>query len=205
MNKRLGLVLFRLAFGSLGFITILTQLIYLDHHKALNTLNFFSYFTILSNVFSVLALLIGAFYLLRRRKLTSTDNLLRNCVVLYMAVTGIIYATLLSGLSLGLLLPWVNDVLHRLMPIVIVVDWLYEPSKIKLKQIPLLFVFPIIFVVYTLIRGPIVHWYPYPFLNPTLPGGYGRVLLYCVGILVLFFVLSWLMAYSSRKLKRHIG
>jgi hypothetical protein len=34
-------------------------------------------------------------------------------------------------------------------------------------------------------RGAAVHWYPYPFLNPTHSGGYARVALYAV-VLALF-------------------
>jgi hypothetical protein len=33
-----------------------------------------------------------------------------------------------------------------------------------------------------MIRGPIVGWYPYPFLNPAQPGGYGAVAVYVVAI-----------------------
>jgi hypothetical protein len=124
-----------------------------------------------------------------------------------MAVTGIVYAALLSGENLGLLLPWVNFVLHMLMPVVVVADWLYQPSRtnLRIKQSPLLLIFPIIFVAYSLIRGPIVGWYPYPFLNPSKAGGYIGVALYCLGILVLFLILSKLLIYSGNKLKRHIS
>jgi hypothetical protein len=124
-----------------------------------------------------------------------------------MAVTGIVYAALLSGENLGLLLPWVNFVLHMLMPVVVVADWLYQPSrtKLRIKQSPLLLIFPVIFVAYSLIRGPIVGWYPYPFLNPSKAGGYVGVALYCLGILVLFLVLSKLLIYSGNRLKRHIS
>ena len=206
MNKRLTLIAARLVFGILDLVAITIQVIYLVHNRALNLVNFFSYFTILSNVFAALVLIISTLYLLRKRKPSHTEDLIRSGAVLYMAVTGIIYATLLSGQSLGLLMPWVNDVLHRLMPVIVVADWLYQPArtKLKLKQIPLLFIFPIVFVVYTLIRGPIVHWYPYPFLDPSKSGGYSGVALYCIGILVLFYILSWLLVYSGNKLRRHV-
>jgi hypothetical protein len=206
MNKRLGLITFRLAFGFLDLVAIVYQVIYLSQHKALNLVNFFSYFTILSNVFATYVLIIGALYLLRKRKPSHLEDTIRSATVLYMAVTGIVFAVLLSGQNLGLLMPWVNDVLHKIMPVVVVADWLYQParSKLKMKQIPTLLIFPIAFLVYSLIRGPIVNWYPYLFLNPTKSGGYLGVALYCVGILVLFVVLSKLLIYSGNKLKRHV-
>jgi hypothetical protein len=207
MNKRLALVIFRLVFGLLDLVALTVQVLYLIHHKALDLVNFFSYFTILSNIFVSFMLIAGAIYLLRRRKPTHSEELVRNATVLYMAVTGIVYATLLAGQSLGLLLPWVNAVLHMIMPVVVVADWLYQPprTKLKMKQLPLLMIFPITFLGYSLIRGPIVGWYPYLFLNPSKAGGYIGVTLYCLGILVLFFVLGWLLNISGGKLKRHIA
>ena len=206
MNKRLALITFRLAFGLLDLVAIVFQVIYLSQHHALNMVNFFSYFTILSNVFATYVLIIGALYLLRKRKPSHMEDTIRSATVLYMAVTGIVFAVLLSGQNLGLLLPWVNDVLHRIMPVVVVADWLYQParSKLKMKQVPSLLIFPIAFLVYSLIRGPIVNWYPYLFLNPSKSGGYAGVAGYCVGILMLFVVLSWLLIYSGNTLKRHI-
>jgi hypothetical protein len=143
---------------------------------------------------------------MRKQKPSRLFDGIQNATVLYMAVTGIVYATLLTGQNLGLLVPWVNDVYHRIMPIVIVADWLYQPArtKLKVKHIWLLLIFPIVFLFYSLIRGPIVGWYPYPFLNPRKAGGYLGVAAYCVGILVLFIVLSRLLLYSGTKLKRHV-
>jgi hypothetical protein len=38
-------------------------------------------------------------------------------------------------------------------------------------------------LAYTLVKGPIVGKYPYPFLDPA-NGGYGTVAVYCVAILL---------------------
>ena len=44
--------------------------------------------------------------------------------------------------------------------------------------------FPIAWVVYTMIRGAVVDWYPYPFLDPAVePGvGLGGVAVYVIAI-----------------------
>ncbi|MGR5862865.1 Pr6Pr family membrane protein [Bacillus pacificus] len=39
--------------------------------------------------------------------------------------------------------------------------------------------FPFFYVLYSLIRGPIVNWYPHPFLDPRI-SGYGRGTFYTV-------------------------
>ena len=50
-------------------------------------------------------------------------------------------------------------------------------------------VFPLVWTAYTLIRGAIVDWYPYPFLDHRLHS-IGVVALYVVGIAVAFFVVE---------------
>ncbi|HVA11418.1 MAG TPA: hypothetical protein VNG32_04630, partial [Candidatus Dormibacteraeota bacterium] len=89
MNKRKTLALVRLAFGALVIVAITAQLIYLDQHRVLYLVNFFSYFTILSNIFAALSLIISGLYLLRGRKPTPAQEIIRSATVLYMAVTGI--------------------------------------------------------------------------------------------------------------------
>lgn len=147
--------------------------------------NFFSFFTIDSNILSVVVLLVGAVLLLQGR---GEDPLwfavARASVTAYMATTGIVYNTLLRGVEVseGATLGWSNEILHVAGPLVVVVDWLFAPGRRRLewKHIGLIVVFPIVWAVYTMIRGPFVQdptqavlnpdyvigWYPYPFLNP---------------------------------------
>jgi hypothetical protein len=51
-------------------------------------------------------------------------------------------------------------------------------------------VYPLVYFAYSLIRGAIVHWYPYPFLDPRYPGGYGRIALYAVVLAVVMALLA---------------
>jgi hypothetical protein len=41
--------------------------------------------------------------------------------------------------------------------------------------------------------------YPYPFLNPANVGGYGGVLVYSLGIIALFLVVSWILIYIGQQ------
>ena len=54
-------------------------------------------------------------------------------------------------------------------------------------------------MVYSLIRGPIIDWYPYPYFDPNNPVGYGAVALYGVGIAVGVGLFVWLVALLSRR------
>ncbi|WP_291036992.1 Pr6Pr family membrane protein [Herbiconiux sp.] len=148
--------------------------------------NFFSYFTILSNALAALALLIGAYYSFTVRRDPAWYNLSLAAVVTYMATTGVVYNLLLRSISLdqGSTVPWSNEVLHLIAPIYVVVVWILTPGKSPLKwsAIGAIVAFPLVWSVYTMIRGPLVGWYPYPFLNPAQPGGYGAVAVYIVAV-----------------------
>jgi len=50
--------------------------------------------------------------------------------------------------------------------------------------------YPLAYLVYTLIRGAQVDWYPYPFLDVSRHG-YGGVLLNCAVMLVGFVAAAW--------------
>ncbi len=161
--------------------------------------NFFSFFTIDSNVLAVVALVIGAVLLLRRDAVDPRwYAALRVCVVTYMVTTGIVYNLLLRGIELpqGSTLPWSNEVLHVVAPSYLLLDWLFAPGRRRLRwrAVWVIIAFPVAWAVYTLIRGPLTfdevlgrdYWYPYPFLDPNLaPWGYGTVAIYIVAISVL--------------------
>ena len=157
--------------------------------------NFFSFFTIQSNLFAAAVLLAGR------------NDSLRGAATLYLVITGAVYATLLSGLerTLQTPLPWVNFVLHRLSPVALVVDWLAEPPRCPLRwRAALLWmVYPLLYRGYSLVRGACVGWYPYPFLDPRHVGGYGRVALVCgliaLGALVAAGLVVWSGNWRARR------
>jgi len=199
------LVWARLVVSAVVFTAIMVQIAHLLQAGVFNSVNFFSYFTILSNVLAASVFVVGAAYLAMRRKPSPEEELVRGAAVLYMAVTGVVYVTLLSGYNVGLNLPWVNFILHYFMPVVVVLDWLYQPPRTKLtsKQTTVWLVFPVVYLAYSLIRGAFVGWYPYPFLDPG-QGGYGKVALYTALILIVFFVLGWLLTKFGNALKRNV-
>lgn len=206
MNKRLFLVAVRLALGITTLIAVVVQILVVRNQNVFDPLNYFGYFTNLSNIVAAIVFIIGAVYLARSRKPTPKGDVLRGAATLYMTITGIVYITLLSGEDLGLLLPWVNILMHIIMPLAVVADWLYQPplSKISLRQAAWWLAFPAVYLIYTLIRGAIVNWYPYPFLNPAKAGGYGGVAIYGAVILVGFCLCGWAILALGNKRTRHV-
>jgi hypothetical protein len=162
-------------------------------HRGFSTTDYFSYFTELSNLFAAAIFLYGAVRLAGQR--SRTVELLRGAAVVYMLTTAIVYALLLSGQDMTY--PWVNTIVHRVMPIAVTLDWLVDPPRVRLepRQTIVWMGFPLVYVAYTLTRGAIINWYPYFFVNPNRHGGYLLVAGDCaaitVGILTLVFATTW--------------
>lgn len=199
MSKGTFIGAYRIGFALLGLAAIVAQLIRLHDRGTLNVANFFSFFTIQSNLLAIAILLYGGLRLLAFREWPRRD-FLRGAIVLYLSLTGIVYGLLLAGYqeALQTTIPWVDTVLHRIIPLVMVVDWVIDPPKrsFTFREASRWLIYPVIYLVYTLIRGPIVDWYPYPFLNPDENGGYAGVIATCLaitaGVLVAVKLLVWL-------------
>ncbi|HEY8304341.1 MAG TPA: Pr6Pr family membrane protein [Solirubrobacteraceae bacterium] len=162
--------------------------------EGISTTDYFSYFTELSNLFAAAMFLHGSVRMAEER--SRTVEMLRGAAVVYMLTTGIVYAVLLSGHVP--IYPWVNTILHRVIPLAVVLDWLIDPPRVRLepiRTIALWMAFPTVYIAYTLARGAIVDWYPYFFVNPHRHGGYLLVAADCtavtVGIVGLILATTW--------------
>ena len=159
--------------------------------------NYFSYFTIDSNLIATALLLVGA--LLWRNDDTPALDFLRGAAVVYMTVTGVVFTLLLRGTDVDTTIPWVNTVVHEAGPLFILADWFVVPPlrRISTAQSILWLAFPLVWTIYTLIRGAVSGRYPYPFLNPA-NGGYATVTVYMIVILVFMLLLSLAAAWAAR-------
>jgi len=162
---------------------------------------FFAYFTIQSNliVVALFAWLLMNGDRPRSRALES----FRGAATGYMTVVFFVVIFLLSNVDVGLRLAWVDVVLHKVVPIVVVLDWLVEPPTIRLGARDALawIVYPLIWTGVTLARGAADGWYPYPFLDPA-SGGYGTVAVTVVAITIGFLAISalWIWVGNRRML-----
>ncbi|MES2068860.1 MAG: Pr6Pr family membrane protein [Pseudomonadota bacterium] len=202
MNSIL-LAILRLVFGSLALGAIGWQLT-IQVRMGFSVVNFFSYFTNLSNLFAAFVLLHAALRFFTRREAFASSDQVRAVSAVNMAVVGIVFTVLLRNEDLGSLLPWINFVLHYVMPCIIVLDWLLQAPARKLGagQLLLVQVFPALYLAYVLVRGSRVGWYPYPFLNPANVGGYGGVAAYAIGIALSFLITAWSLLVLGNKLNR---
>ncbi|APE35957.1 hypothetical protein BOX37_20715 [Nocardia mangyaensis] len=184
---------YRLGFGVLGAVALLWIPLRNIDSATFSLTNYLSYFTIESNILGVAVLLVGGLFAPQSRGW----QLVRGAVTLYMLITMVVYAVLLANIDVMLNDKWVNDVMHRYLPLVLVLDWALVAMAQRLRPSPALIgqwlIFPLLYGVYSLIRGPIVDWYPYPFIDPRQQGylsmGIGLVVLTLV-----FAVLAVAMA-----------
>jgi len=178
--------------------------------------NFFSFFTILSNALAAIVLIWAAvWYFTRGRGAVAEPRALAlalACVSTYMIITGIVYNALLRGITLpqgSEPIPWSNEVLHLIGPLFLLADVFVGPLRRALpwRSLWAVVAFPILWVVYTMIRGPLTtnpvsgdpFWYPYPFLNPNNPGGWPSVIVYVIGIAVAIVAVGALVVWWGRR------
>ena len=189
----------RVLLALLGFSALVTEVATLVERGRFVPRNFFSYFTVEGNLLAVVVLLASAVAVRRSRRL----DLFRGATTVYLLTILLVFAGLLAGLGGDLTaVPWDNTVLHYLMPVAVALDWVVEPPRWRLpwRSTLVWLTLPAAYVVYSLVRGAIVGWYPYPFLDPA-HGGYGRVALVSVAIAALVVALGWVV--SRVPLRRH--
>ncbi|HEU4319080.1 MAG TPA: Pr6Pr family membrane protein [Acidimicrobiia bacterium] len=181
----------RLALASLITVALAAQLIIGLSRSGLSIVNFFSYFTVLSNTMAVVMLTMLAFR--PDRDETRWFAIFRGAVTVYMSVTGLVYVTILAPnlADVGVPEPWIDWTIHILGPLAVILDWFFNPPPRRLDDnaIWIWLSFPALYLMYSLARGPIADWYPYPFLDPSQENGYAGVGLWSliVGVVVLAF------------------
>jgi hypothetical protein len=167
----------------------------------LNLLNLLSYYTIDSNLIVGIT---GLLLALRLNRSSPFFRAFRLSGLISIIITGIVYHTVLAGLSNPH--GWgrtANDLEHTVVPIIAVVGWLlFGPRGLATRgTIKFALIFPTLWLMFTLIRGAITHWYPYPFINAATHG-YAHVAVSCAIILVGLLATSFLAAWLDKWLIR---
>lgn len=157
--------------------------------------NFFSYFTVLTNTLAAVVLSLSAF----GRACTARRLLLAPSVS-----SGVAASIVLVGLAYSLLLrhlwhpqgwQWLADeLLHDVMPLLFVTYWwcCVEKGSLRLKHLGAWLLYPLGYFAYALLRGQSIGVYPYPFIDVARLG-YGQVLLNALAILIGFIAIGLLI------------
>lgn len=163
----------RIAFALVGWATLAAQYVLMiasapTSEIAARTLNFFSYFTILTNVLVALAMTLPVVAGETAVGRFAASNPARAAVTMFAVVVGVVYHLLLAATwqPTGLQL-WVDQGLHTVMPLALLIDWLFLTPRTRLGwREPLRWlVFPVVYGAWTLLHGGLSGWWPYWFVD----------------------------------------
>ena len=171
-------------------------------------LSVLNYFTLMSNVLCAVYFLLSAIWLLIRKR--SIFPAMKGALLLCISVTGLVYHFMLAGrFEMQGTLFWSNTLLHYIVPLLTVLDWLLFDEKGRYtKRDPLKWtLFPAAYFLYVNIRvkmggilGPYGNRYPYFFMDPDLLG-WGPVLLIAFGMGLAFLALGYFILWMDNRLK----
>lgn len=185
----------RLAAALAGAVALVFRFIYGIGFHSFVTVDYFGYLTVQSNFAATLVGAAAGLLILRGRPETPLFSAARATLTCFVIVAGIVFGILASqapGQGYRLDVPWSDQILHFFLPAYALVDWLVFPGRQRVRWRTLLWMvaYPIAWGVITIIRGRIVGWYPYFFLDPAQAGYPLAFLLYSAGALVLFAVVG---------------
>jgi len=200
----------RIWFGATAFVALgglLVQLLVVADYTegffdstAERVLNVFAFFTIQSNIIVGITCVLLA---VNPDRSSTVFRVFRLAGVDAITITGIVYHSVLAQLldleSWALV---ADHALHTISPIMAVVGWLMFGPRglISPRIVWLSAIFPVCWCIFTLVRGEMVGFYPYPFIDVGALG-YGRVFANCVWIAVLYLGL----AAGAHVLDRWLG
>jgi hypothetical protein len=147
--------------------------------------NVFCFFTIQSNlIVGVTSLMLA----LDPERRSMTFDTFRLIGIVAIVITAVVYHSALRDLME--LQSWAlvaDRILHTVVPVLAVVTWLIHGPRGRAtrRTMWLSLLFPIAWFAFTLIRGPIADFYPYPFVDVTRLG-YAKVLVNAVWVGVLY-------------------
>lgn len=162
---------------------------------------FIGYFTVLSNI--LVAVVTWTLALARDDDGTGW-RVLRLTSLVGITVTGVVHWFLLRPiLDLSGADYLADKLLHVVVPLLAVIGWVaFGPrGRVRGRDVLAALVFPIAWLGYTLVRGAVTGFYPYPFLDVD-DRGYAAVAVACVGIAVLFVGLATVAWTVDERLGR---
>jgi hypothetical protein len=160
---------------------------------------FFCYFTVLSNILVALTTLTLAVGADRDSKVW---RVLRLDGLVGIAVTGVVHWFFLRPLlDLHGSDYFADKLLHVVVPLLAVVGWLVFGPRDRVERGDLApsTIYPLVYMVWTLLHGAISDWYPYPFTDVN-EHGIGLVLLNGVGVVALFAGIAVGALWLDRRL-----
>ncbi|MBN2047472.1 MAG: Pr6Pr family membrane protein [Anaerolineaceae bacterium] len=140
-----------------------------------NLIVWLRYYTKLSNIFVSLWFVLAALLPLIKGAEGAANRVLspavKGAVTTYIFITGIVYALFLVDFHrsiAGGTLPWTAIIQHYVVPGLMLFDYLFAPVEEDppWKTLFSWMIFPLLYLVETLLIGWVWNLYPYPFIDP---------------------------------------
>jgi hypothetical protein len=174
---------------------------------------YFAYFSIVTAIVAGLFLITTGFGLLLNIEDTKWVEVARLSLAVALIVVGVVYHALLAGAANDVrdgdyawpVLP--NEIIHTYAPILAVIEYLMSVKafRIRLRAFVWVAVFPLTWLVLSIVRGIATNWWPYWFINPNGEAGLGGMLTYISAITVFFLVLGLAVLGLKQVLRRLVA
>ena len=202
--------LFTLLLLLLGWFAVITQLKLMVDNRVTalpeTLIRFFSFFTILTNII-VATYYSLEFFKVERRWFNSRNKAeILTAVTVYITVVGLVYQILLRHI-------WnptgmqrlVDELLHSIIPLLVIIYWIIYENKtvLKWKMIPRWLIYPMVYLVYIILRGHLSGFYPYPFVD-VATHGLQQVLINSFFMTLLFLVLSLVLVFVGKRIHSRV-
>jgi hypothetical protein len=199
--------LWHAAIALIAAVALVTQFV-LVIDKDSSVPNFFSYFTIQSNILVMIA---AALIALKPDRGGTAFGILRMAGLVGITITGIIFSTVLAGkVEFEGIAWWTDKAFHYVVPAMAVIGFVFMKPRTRLDKGSLWFVgWAVAWLAYTLIRAEVsnpvylvadnkVSAVPYDFLDADVHGG-GSVAIACAGVTVLALALASFYIWLSKR------
>ncbi|AUC84726.1 hypothetical protein CW731_05200 [Polaribacter sp. ALD11] len=161
---------------------------------------FFSFFTILTNILVALLLTSSAFKLKKFPfNLFLTKGAI-TAVTTFIFIVGLVYQIVLRRIWEPTGLQYiVDELLHTIIPLFMLVYWFFnvEKENLQLKPVFNWLIYPLIYICFIIVRGNISGYYPYPFLNIE-EVGYEKVTVNVVIIFTITIVILVILSFVGK-------
>jgi len=165
---------------------------------------FLSYFTVTTNIIVAICFTWLSFFKQGRSDHLFTKSSTLTAITVYIVVVGLIYNVMLRGLILPT--GWAraaDELLHVVSPLVFLIFWLFfvKKSNLQYKQAITWLIYPLLYVVFVVIRGYLINKYPYPFID-VVQLGYPKAILNAIIVILIFWLLSLLFIFIGNKTEK---
>ena len=167
-------------------------------------IRFFSYYTVLTNI-----LIAVCFTMVYVKGIGDKSNFFARPNTL--SATGVYICIVALTYNVILRFQWAptgltrvpDELLHLIIPVIYLIFWSkYVPKQnIQWKSILPWAIYPIVYLGYTLLRGPMAEWYPYPFID-VIKLGYSKVFINSAVVCLVFVVFSVLFIGIAKGMSK---